>query len=108
MYGYRNFKSLHTCQHSIFSRMPELHCILLHITCRYKKNINGLKRTKVKIPSCSKVSDCTRIRNCVLLSFVISGVCAMSFATLDEARCSYGTDEDAILIYSKSWTSGNQ
>ncbi|KDR18509.1 protein GUCD1 [Zootermopsis nevadensis] len=31
-------------------------------------------------------------------------VCAMSFAMLDEARCSYGTDEDAILIYSRSWT----
>lgn len=31
-------------------------------------------------------------------------VCAVSFAALDEARCSYGTDEDAILIYYKSWT----
>ncbi|PSN38081.1 Protein GUCD1 [Blattella germanica] len=31
-------------------------------------------------------------------------VCVISFATLDEARCSYGTDEDAILIYSSSWT----
>ncbi|PNF36938.1 Protein GUCD1 [Cryptotermes secundus] len=31
-------------------------------------------------------------------------VCMMSFAKLDEARCSYGTDEDAILVYFKSWT----
>ncbi|XP_069700997.1 protein GUCD1 [Periplaneta americana] len=31
-------------------------------------------------------------------------VCAMSFTMLNEARCSYGTDEDAILVYSKSWT----
>jgi hypothetical protein len=36
--------------------------------------------------------------------FVISGVCMMSFAKLNEARCSYGTDEDAILVYVKSWT----
>jgi len=32
----------------------------------------------------------------------------MSFAMLDEARRSYGTDEDTILIYSKSWTWGRQ
>ncbi|KAJ9587308.1 hypothetical protein L9F63_019164 [Diploptera punctata] len=29
-------------------------------------------------------------------------ICMMSFTSLDEARCSYGTDEDAILIYSNT------
>ncbi|KAK7874377.1 hypothetical protein R5R35_007839 [Gryllus longicercus] len=30
-------------------------------------------------------------------------ICCMSFTAMDEARCSYGTDEDVILIYSNNF-----
>lgn len=114
------FEACHSCQK--FSQ-ESLNHILFHtfFTCMYKATPSLLMKIRVQIFICvvwwihevvrlqvygheNVCTLCSTVLPAALPESCISGVCAMSFAMLDEARCSYGTDEDAILIYSKSWT----
>lgn len=112
--GYWSHKSLHYCQYSIFPKILDSHSVPLHIfQIQVEQNRRSFRENEGKIDPISYLVSIVRCQTvlirvwetalCVLI-LVISGVCAVSFATLDEARCRHGTDEDAILIYYKSWT----